>query len=291
MSHANPSNPLGLPPLAPVARDVEPQTDNTNLLYGSNYDDHKEGTTSELVSQTVINYGVDDSQSTVRKEYLSLMGESPVAFTTRFSTTGVAVREVVDARLGAEDPATAVAFTIETEEVVVPGNRTHLFCFFNDFGHSGNRPLLDSFYGVISGAMGTVPCSQHYLSSHNDGNRSRATALLLAINEGSQIAFMVIRGWQIAPHIIMRGNDVAIPVEHRHTSMLNYALPLSGEEQTVELKVSTRTNTFRLTSLKIRRVAPVPVPEPVPAPAADGETGEGAGEAAADDDADSVLSL
>ena len=226
--------PAPLAPIAPIApRAFVPREPDSNMLYDSNYDDPDELSTSEQVTQTVIDSGVVDTRDATRREYLSLMGGNPTSFTTRFSTTGTATRDLLESRLGAEDATTAVTIVVgetETEtEIVIPGNRAHLFCFLNDFGKSDNRLPLDSFYGVISGAMGTIPSSQHYLSAPNDGKRSRATALLLVINEGNRLAFMVIRGWQIIPHIIMRGDGVSIPVEYWSTSMLNYSLPITGE--------------------------------------------------------------
>lgn len=235
--------------IVPEAPSVDPSIEDTNRLYDI------ELTSMDYVSESLISQGIDNYQSSLRNDYLKLMGGNPIQFTVRFSAIATAVHEVVETRLDAEDLVKAVSFTIGTDEVIIPGNKAHLFCFFNDFGNPDNQDLLNHFYEIILGVVGTIPCSKHYLHESNDGKRSRATSLLLAINEGDQISFMVIRGWQIVPNIVMRSSAIRIPVEYEYTSMLNYSLPISGEEQTVELKASSKEySLFELVSFKMCRV-------------------------------------
>lgn len=249
-------SPANLTPLALVPG----HTDDSHRLYDNEWEDDREPTT-EIVTNYVTKTGTDITESSVRKEYLSLMREDAEAFTARFSTLGEGIRTVVASSLGEEDPATTVIFTVGEEEVVIPGNRAHLFCFFNDFGNVRNRPRMDAFYTVVSEALGAVPCSKHYLTKTNDGNRSRATAILLVINEGDRLSFMVIKGWQICPHTVLRATNLIVAEESWSSSMLNYFLPFEGlGESTLHLFVQNRfRSNIRLLSVTARRSAPLHV--------------------------------
>lgn len=231
----------------PIQAQPEVDIDDTNRLYGDDL--------TQVVTQTVIASGISDTQIATRRDYLELMSGNPIKFIERFSATGSATREVVESHLGAEDSSKSVKFFIDGENITVPGNRAHLLCFFNDFGVPKNKENLDRFYSVISGAMGTIPCSRHNLTDFNDGNRSRATALLLVINQGDKLSFMIIRGWQILPHIVMRGFQLDVPEEDRTTSMLNYTYSITSlEDKIIRLSSIGDYGAYDLVSFNIKQV-------------------------------------
>ena len=176
---------------------------------------------SEMIYDTAIGtYDVEDSTDFIRDAYLNLMRNNVIPFKNYFTGIGNSIVDVIESKCKEQDNSKSISVKIGEKKIIIPGNKMHMFCFYNIFTKEENRPMLEAFHNIISNEINHIPISSHYLIDNNDGKRSRATSIILVINEITSISFLIIRGWQMLPNIIIRTEDMSIPDESQNKSLI-----------------------------------------------------------------------